>query len=33
MKEFVSATNDEKKTILNRLEEEAGKLEGSAARL
>ncbi|XP_057549927.1 protein disulfide-isomerase like 2-1 [Amaranthus tricolor] len=32
VKEFVSATNDEKKTILNRLEEEAGKLEGSAAR-
>ncbi|CAO2836606.1 unnamed protein product [Amaranthus hypochondriacus] len=32
VKEFVSATNDEKKKILNRLEEEAGKLEGSAAR-
>lgn len=32
MKEFVSATDDEKKTIFKRLEEEAGKLQGSAAR-
>ncbi|KAL2941139.1 putative protein disulfide-isomerase A6 [Bienertia sinuspersici] len=32
VKEFVSATNDEKKAVFNRLEEEVGKLEGSAAR-
>uniref|UniRef100_A0A7C9CT31 protein disulfide-isomerase n=1 Tax=Opuntia streptacantha TaxID=393608 RepID=A0A7C9CT31_OPUST len=32
VKEFVSATNDEKKTIFSQLEEEVGKLEGSAAR-
>lgn len=32
VKEFVSATGDEKKAIFNRLEEEVGKLEGSAAR-
>lgn len=32
VKEFVSATNEEKKAIFNRFEEEVGKLEGSAAR-
>ncbi|KAJ8447790.1 hypothetical protein Cgig2_015153 [Carnegiea gigantea] len=32
VKEFVSATNDEKKAIFTRLEEEVGKLEGSSAR-
>ncbi|XP_074320950.1 protein disulfide-isomerase like 2-1 [Silene latifolia] len=32
VKEFVSATNEEKKTIFTRLEEEVAKLEGSAAR-
>lgn len=32
VKEFVSATDDEKKAIFNRLEEEVGKLEGSGAR-
>lgn len=32
VKEFVSATNDEKKAIFSRIEEEVGKLEGSAAR-
>ena len=32
MKEFVSAAGDEKKAILARLEQEAEKLEGSAAR-
>ncbi|KAL8171803.1 hypothetical protein V2J09_023607 [Rumex salicifolius] len=33
VKEFMSASNDEKKAILTRIEEEAGKLEGSSARL
>ncbi|KAL8540875.1 hypothetical protein ACS0TY_002207 [Phlomoides rotata] len=32
VKEFVSATDDEKVTVFKRLEEEAGKLQGSAAR-
>ncbi|KAK9692054.1 hypothetical protein RND81_09G238100 [Saponaria officinalis] len=32
VEEFVSATDDEKKAIFNRLEEEVAKLEGSAAR-
>ncbi|XP_021772768.1 protein disulfide-isomerase like 2-1-like [Chenopodium quinoa] len=32
VKEFVSATADEKKAVFNKLEEEVGKLEGSAAR-
>lgn len=32
VKEFASATNDEKKAIVTRIEEEVGKLEGSAAR-
>ena len=32
VKEFVSAANDEKKTIFSQLEQEVGKLEGSAAR-
>ncbi|KAK9673290.1 hypothetical protein RND81_12G158000 [Saponaria officinalis] len=32
VKEFVSATNEEKKAVFNRLEEEVAKLEGSAAR-
>lgn len=33
MKEFVKAGNDEKKAIFSKIEEEVGKLEGSAARL
>ncbi|KAM7275297.1 hypothetical protein ACFE04_017163 [Oxalis oulophora] len=32
VKEFVAATDEEKKAIFSRIEEEAGKLEGSAAR-
>ncbi|XP_059313279.1 probable protein disulfide-isomerase A6 [Lycium ferocissimum] len=32
VKEFVSATNEEKKTVFSKIEEEAGKLKGSAAR-
>ncbi|RWR83116.1 putative protein disulfide-isomerase A6 [Cinnamomum micranthum f. kanehirae] len=32
VKEFVSASNDERKAILSKMEEEAGKLKGSSAR-
>lgn len=32
MKEFVSAGSDEKKAVFGRIEEEAEKLKGSAAR-
>lgn len=32
MKEFVAASNEEKKNIFAKIEEEAGKLSGSAAR-
>lgn len=32
MKEFLSASNDDKKAVFKRLEEEAAKLTGSSAR-
>lgn len=32
MKEFVSATNDDKKTVLSKIEQEVEKLKGSSAR-
>lgn len=33
VKEFVSSSNEEKKTVYGRMEEEVEKLKGSAARL
>lgn len=32
MKEFVGASNEEKKAVFSKMEDEAGKLKGSAAR-